>query len=96
MVTKCILKQYWFLIPADHRFNHPPNIRQPHSFRNSSISSRSQTGSLQNSGPLNYCTIRRPTTGNLNMNQQKRGVQFADQQDSRSNGQEEMVTHLFS
>ena len=82
-------------ISAEHRFNHPPNIRQPHSFRNSSSNSRSQTGSLPNSGPLNYCTIRRPTTGNLNMNQQKRGVQFADQQDSRSNGQEEMVMHLF-
>ena len=82
------------LISADHRFNHPPNIRQPHSFRNSSSNSRSQTGSLPNSGPLNYCTIRRPTTGNLNMNQQKRGVQFADQQDSSSNGQEEMVTNL--
>ena len=82
------------LISADHRFDHPPNIRQPHSFRNSSSNSRSQTGSLPNSGPLNYCTIRRPTTGNLNMNQQKRGVQFADQQDSSSNGQEEMVTNL--
>ena len=94
--TKCFLNNIDFLILADLRFNHPPNIRQPHSFRNNSSSSRSQTGSLTNSGPLNYCTIRRPATGNLNMNQQKRGVQFADQQDSRSNGQEEMVTHLFS
>ena len=29
------------------------------------------------------------------MNQQKRAVQFADQHDSRTNGQEEMVMHLF-
>ena len=86
-------KHYFIVFSAENRLNHPPNIRHPISFRNSSTS-RSQTGSLPNSGPLNYCTIRRPT-GNLNMNQQKRAVQFADQHDSRTNGQEEMVMHLF-
>jgi hypothetical protein len=28
------------------------------------------------------------------MNQQKRAVQFADQHDSRTNGQEELVMHI--
>ena len=86
-------KTLFCLFSADNRHNHPPNIRNPISFRNSTTS-RSQAGSLPNSAPLNYCTIRRPT-GNLNMNQQKRAVQFADQHDSRTNGQEEMVMPCF-
>lgn len=71
---KLIIKYY--LCSADGRYNLPPNLRQPRT--------------MPNTGPLNYCTIRRPT-GNLNTNSQKRAVQFADQHSNRSNGQQEMV-----
>ena len=64
------------LSSAEGRYNLPPNLRQPRT--------------MPNTGPLNYCTIRRPT-GNLNTNSQKRAVQFADQHSNRSNGQQEMV-----
>ena len=81
------------LLSADGRYNQLPNIRQPVSFGNSS-SSRSSAGSLSNTGPLNYCTIRRPT-GSSNMNQQRRAVQFADQHENRTGGQDEGVKNLF-
>ena len=75
---KLIIKYY--LCSADGRYNLPPNLRQPRT--------------MPNTGPLNYCTIRRPT-GNLNTNSQKRAVQFADQHGNRSNGQQEMVRNQF-
>ena len=80
---------YQYSISAESHYNHLSSVRQPGSFRNNS-SSRSSSAALADAGPLNYCTIRRPT-GNSNTNQQRRAVQFADQQESRSGGQEDTV-----
>ena len=82
------------ILSAEGRYNQLSNLRQGVSFGNSSSVRTSASGSLSNTGPLNYCTIRRPT-GNSNMNQQRRAVQFADQHESRSVGQDAVVNNIF-